>query len=250
MAMLDLPSVCICNLSETEPKADGLTGLVLKHRIFDAALADDLAAAVEYLDDNNPSGTLLICSDGEDFSLNKDNEESSCPEKQSGVRRSLGRLEKTLGLLLALPCPTIAKINGRCSGWGLGLVLACDWRWACPDAVFACGEPDLSGLPGFVSWMLPRTAGLNTARRMIFNGESLNAAQAVKAGLADQLSSRSLDEAQLAQAKRFASADRQSWLGSRRLLLGSSASLREDHLGTYLALLAAAENQERCYSGS
>ncbi|MBK6871447.1 MAG: GNAT family N-acetyltransferase [Kineosporiaceae bacterium] len=82
--------------------------------------------------------------------------------------------------------PTIALVDGPALGGGCELALACDLRLVSTRARF--GQPELglgilAGAGG--NWRLAQAAGLPVARRMLYTGQVLQAAEAVEAGLAD-----------------------------------------------------------------
>jgi enoyl-CoA hydratase len=84
--------------------------------------------------------------------------------------------------------PTIALVDGAALGGGCELALACDFRLATERAVF--GQPELSlgilaGAGG--NWRLAQLAGLGTARRMLYAGARLDAGEALRAGLVDEV---------------------------------------------------------------
>jgi enoyl-CoA hydratase len=84
--------------------------------------------------------------------------------------------------------PTIALVDGPAFGGGCEMALACDFRIASPRAVFAQPELSLGILAGAGgNWRLAQLAGLATARRMLFAGVLLDAAQALAAGLVDEI---------------------------------------------------------------
>jgi enoyl-CoA hydratase len=84
--------------------------------------------------------------------------------------------------------PTVAAIDGPALGGGCELALACDLRIATARSIF--GQPELglgilAGAGG--NWRLAQAVGLPAARRMLYAGERLGAAQAAEAGLVDVL---------------------------------------------------------------
>jgi len=86
------------------------------------------------------------------------------------------------------PGPTVAAINGHALGGGCELALACDLRVASERAVLGQTEIDLGIIPGWGGTQrLPRLVGDETARRMIFFGERLDAADAHEAGLVGEV---------------------------------------------------------------
>jgi enoyl-CoA hydratase len=84
--------------------------------------------------------------------------------------------------------PTIALIDGPALGGGCELALACDFRIASTNAVFAQPELSLGILAGAgANWRLPQLVGLATARRMLYAGARLAADDALRAGLVDEI---------------------------------------------------------------
>jgi enoyl-CoA hydratase len=84
--------------------------------------------------------------------------------------------------------PTIAAIDGAALGGGCELALACDLRVASDKAFFAQPEPSLGILAGAgANWRLAQAVGQQVARRMLYTGARLSAADAHAAGLVDEL---------------------------------------------------------------
>jgi enoyl-CoA hydratase len=106
--------------------------------------------------------------------------------------------------------PTIAVVDGPALGGGCELAMACDLRVASPRARFGQPEPGLGILAGAGgNWRLPQLVGMAQARRMLYAGEQLDAAQASDAGLVDEIHEPdALLEGALALADRIS---RQSW---------------------------------------
>ncbi len=92
--------------------------------------------------------------------------------------------------------PTVAAIDGYAFGGGAELALACDLRVASTDAVIGQTEIDLGIIPGWGGTQrLPRLVNDETARRMIFLGERLDAETASEEGLVGEvLSPESFDD--------------------------------------------------------
>ena len=83
--------------------------------------------------------------------------------------------------------PTIAVIDGPALGGGSEFALACDFRFATENAVFAQPEPRLGIIAGAGAHQrLERTAGLSVARRLLFGGETIAADEAARVGLVDR----------------------------------------------------------------
>ncbi|HWE98347.1 MAG TPA: enoyl-CoA hydratase-related protein [Caulobacteraceae bacterium] len=85
------------------------------------------------------------------------------------------------------PVPVIAAIHGHCLGAGLELAAACDLRLAADDARLGMPEVRL-GLPSVVeAALLPQLVGWGQAKRLVYLGETLDAAEALRIGLVDRV---------------------------------------------------------------
>ena len=88
--------------------------------------------------------------------------------------------------LTRFPLPTIARVEGDCIGGGCGLALACDMRAAGPNARFGI-TPAKLGLvyPLHDVKLLVDLVGPGQARRLLFSGMLVDAAEARRIGLAE-----------------------------------------------------------------
>ncbi len=104
--------------------------------------------------------------------------------------------------------PTIAAIDGAALGGGCELALACDLRVASDQAFFAQPELSLGIIAGAgANWRLAQAAGQQVARRMLYAGARLSAAEALTAGLVDELA----EDPSAAAAALAGKIARQSW---------------------------------------
>jgi 3-hydroxyacyl-CoA dehydrogenase/enoyl-CoA hydratase/3-hydroxybutyryl-CoA epimerase len=90
--------------------------------------------------------------------------------------------------LAALPCPTVAAIQGFCMGGGTEIALACRYRVAASDARIGLPEVKLGIFPGWGgSARLPRLVGAPAAFDMMLTGRTLSASAARAIGLVDKV---------------------------------------------------------------
>jgi enoyl-CoA hydratase len=86
------------------------------------------------------------------------------------------------------PVPVIAAIRGYCMGGAMDLVLACHHRIASPDAVFGHRGASLGLITGWGGTQrLPRLIGAARALQMFLLAEMVNADEAKRIGLVDEI---------------------------------------------------------------
>lgn len=101
----------------------------------------------------------------------------------------------TLGRLRQVPVFHVTVVDGVALGWGTEYLLCCDYRVAGPSGRFGLPETGLGILPGAGgSSELASRIGMSQALRLGMTGEQINAAEALRIGLVDELAP-SLDEA-------------------------------------------------------
>jgi enoyl-CoA hydratase/carnithine racemase len=161
-----------------------------RNSLSDEMLTDLAAAFAELRDDGTTrvvivTGAPPVFSAGADAGLKRD----MSPEERRRVflaRKSQfrRRFERVTTLLEGLEQATIAAINGHAVGGGVGLTLACDFRWAAAEAELWIPEVDL-GVPLGVgsTTRLVRLVGPARAKELIMECRRYPAAEAQTLGL-------------------------------------------------------------------
>ena len=96
--------------------------------------------------------------------------------------------DRTLLAMREAPQPIIAAVNGAAAGAGMNLALGCDLRIASTNAKFTQAfvkrglHPDWGG-----TYFLPRVVGMAKACEMIFTGEVIDAAEALRLGIVSRV---------------------------------------------------------------
>ena len=104
------------------------------------------------------------------------------------VRRLGGAFLTALNAVAAIPVPTIASISGFALGGGLELALACDLRIASTRARVGLPEILLGIIPGGGGTQrLARLVGPGLAKELIFTGRQVDAAEALRVGLVNEV---------------------------------------------------------------
>jgi E-phenylitaconyl-CoA hydratase len=90
--------------------------------------------------------------------------------------------------IAAFSKPLIASVNGAAAGGGLEIALACDFIIASTTAKFLLPEVRLGSLPGGGGTQrLTRIVSRGVAARMLYTGDTLDAANALAYGLVTEL---------------------------------------------------------------
>jgi enoyl-CoA hydratase len=104
--------------------------------------------------------------------------------------------------------PVIAAVNGFALGGGTEISLGCDFIYASTKARFGQPEVNLGIIPGFGGTQrLARTVGMNKARELIYTGNIIDAAEAMRIGLVaevfepEELMDRVMERAALLKSK-------------------------------------------------
>ena len=113
-----------------------------------------------------------------------------------------GNFHALIEQLFAFPAPVVVTVDGPVSGFGLGLALAADLRFATPRASFSIGSPaGAAALLGGTSWLMTRAAGAATFAHLAWTGATLDAETARDRGLISSVSPEAGAQAQeLAQS--------------------------------------------------
>lgn len=105
---------------------------------------------------------------------------------------SAGNLRRPVGAFVTplweLAKPTVAAVNGVAAGGGLSLAAACDFRVVASSATFTAAFVRRGLMPDSGStYLLPRLVGASRAARILMLGLTVDAAEALRIGLADEV---------------------------------------------------------------
>jgi enoyl-CoA hydratase len=139
---------------------------------------------------------------------------------------SRGWHSETLRMMEKLPMPVIAAVHGHCYTGALEVALACDFIIASDDARFGDTHAKWALTPIWgMSQRLPRRVGIATAKRLMFSADMIDAAEAVRIGLAEYVVARdSIDHEVEALVGRVIANSAFSHRANKRLLDATDAS--------------------------
>ncbi len=153
-------------------KANSLTLAMLTE------LAETMEAAQE-------ARAVVLTGTGKVFSAGADLEEARAGLATSGI------WERVSAAVAALPCLSIAALNGTLAGGAMGMVLACDLRLAVPGAKFFYPVMKLGYLPQPSDpARMAALIGPSRTKLILMGGQKIVADEALSFGLIDRIVER------------------------------------------------------------
>jgi enoyl-CoA hydratase/carnithine racemase len=153
-----------------------------KLNALNSELVNQLERALLELDADDDIGAIVITGAGERaFSAGGDMAEQVAA--LDGARSS-PRVNAS-AVVFAAGKPTIAAIRGYCFGGGALLAIHCDIRIGTEDARLKFHGASYGRAPGGA--VLPRIVGAAKAKELLFTGDELSAAEALRIGLLNQV---------------------------------------------------------------
>lgn len=141
-----------------------------------------LTELAEIMEAAQEARAVILTGTGKVFSAGADLEEARAGLATSGI------WERLSGAVAALPCLSIAALNGTLAGGAMGMALACDLRLAVPGAKFFYPVMKLGFLPQ-PSDPARMAALIGPARTklILMGGQKILADEALRFGLIDRI---------------------------------------------------------------
>jgi enoyl-CoA hydratase/carnithine racemase len=182
-----------------------------KLNTFDEAMIEAFGAAIERAHADTAIDVVIVNGNGRAFSAGMDVGLFTILREwglhSTRARAFLRRAQSIfVERLEALEKPVICAIHGTCAGAGLELAIACDVRLASAEAKLSLPEVRLGVIPEAGGChRLSRLIGLGRAKEMVMTGAAVEAAEAERIGLINQVvaTPEALEEAALAYVARF-----------------------------------------------
>jgi enoyl-CoA hydratase len=158
-----------------------------KRNALNAAVRADILDALDELRDE-PEVRVLVFTGAGDKAFIAGADIAEFAERTPLEQRAVMEGRRVFDEIAAYPKPTIAMINGFALGGGCELALACDMRIAARSAKLGQPEIRLGLIPGGGGTQrLPRLVGAGRALRLILSGDLIDAAEAHRIGLVDEI---------------------------------------------------------------
>jgi enoyl-CoA hydratase len=158
-----------------------------KRNAIDGDMLAGLAAALERALADDEVRVVVLAGAGPAFSAGYDLTDPAQPEAAGadGWHATLTRDVEATMRLWALPKPTIAAVRGHCLAGGCELAMACDMVVSARSGRF--GEPEIRFGSGPVTLLMPYVLGQKRTAELLFTGDTIDAEEALRAGLVNRV---------------------------------------------------------------
>lgn len=165
-----------------------------KRNALSRALIAALTDAFRQAADDPSARAVILTGNGLAFCAGMDLDElrGTLGADSEKVWDDAQKLAALYDLIYTLPKPTVAAVNGAAVAGGAGLVTVCDLALAVPGAKFGYPEVRRGLVAAMVMPHLLRNVGERAARWMLLTGELIDAAEAVRVGLVNAVTSPEL----------------------------------------------------------
>jgi 2-(1,2-epoxy-1,2-dihydrophenyl)acetyl-CoA isomerase len=146
----------------------------------------ELIAAVKEVARDRAVRAVVLTGEGRAFCAGQDlREEGALDDIAATVRETYSPIVTGL---VQMEKPVIAAINGAAAGAGLSFALACDLRVMAAEAVLMMAFSNIALVPDSGgSWFLARTVGYSRALELAITGRRVEADEALRLGLVQQV---------------------------------------------------------------
>jgi enoyl-CoA hydratase len=151
-------------------------------------MMDKFSAAVMEVQQRGSTRVVVVTGTNNAFCAGGDLKELSQHLDKAGSQRLMQVMTTALDKLAALPCPTIAAINGVARGGGAEIALACDLRVMDSNADFGMVHSQVGLTPGWGGGQrLLRLVGYSHALALMTTGRILSPEESFSYGLVNRL---------------------------------------------------------------
>jgi len=166
----------------------GVASIVLdrphKRNAIDQVLAEELRTALLRFADDDDARAAVLSGTGAGFSSGGDITMFPDLDSTSGLEFVRGLGESIHQSIAHSRKPIIAAVHGFCYAGGFEIALACQMIYASAETMFAMKEVRLGLIPGWGGTVrLARTTSPGFANDLLLTGRSINATEAMSAGI-------------------------------------------------------------------
>lgn len=175
-----------------------------KRNALDPGMCRDMAAEIASVADESDARVLIVVGEGQAFCAGADLPAmfGDVDRPVAQIRADLQETYSTFLSIRSLAIPTIAAVVGPAIGAGLNIALSCDIVLASPTAQFGATFSRIGLHPGGgATAFLVEALGRQRATRVLLEGQTLSAQEAVQWGLVESVTDSPFEEAKVLAAR-------------------------------------------------
>lgn len=151
-------------------------------------LRDDLKSALSLLRNDREIGAAVLTGNGRAFCAGGDLEEMEDGFDPVYAVSHMSGCNEIIEMIMGIPKPVIAAVNGAAAGAGFSITMACDLVVASTGASFMQAFAKVGLVPDMGSiYLLPRVVGMHRAKELIWNARRITAKEADQMGIINVL---------------------------------------------------------------
>ena len=151
-------------------------------------LLDDLITQLNVAREDENVVSVILTGAGRSFCAGEDLKETKSGKSIARWKKEIDALQETQRIILNLGKPLIAAVRGYAVGGGLEFALSCDIRIAAQDAKFGFPETGVGlTITSAGTKLISQKVGLGKAKELVFTGEIIDAQEALRIGLVNQV---------------------------------------------------------------
>lgn len=160
-----------------------------KHNAFDDVLIHELTILFNDLNEDDAVHAVILAAAGENFSAGADlawMKKMANFSKEENLQDAL-KLATLLKTINTMQKPTIAAVQGKVFGGGIGLIACCDFAIATESAEFCFSEIKLGLIPATIAPYILAKIGQSNTRNYFLSAETFNSHKAKELNLIHQI---------------------------------------------------------------
>lgn len=210
-----------------------------KSNAIDVEMRDTLIQAIHDCNENPDVRIIILNANGKNFCAGADLNHMNHMKTVSHEENLLDaqKFAQLFYTLYSCKKPTICCAQGKTIGGGLGLLSACDIAIATHDATFCFSEVKIGLVPAVISPFILQRINLQSAKYFMMIAETFDTHKALKMGVIDHVTEKSLWDAGLLLAESLLK-NNQHAMHETKQWLHTLRPVTQSHMNQAAALLA------------
>ncbi len=149
------------------------------------AFMQEIISALRSLKERDDFQALVIDANGKNFSAGADLKwmQNLINDSENNIVNDVQLLTDLMHEISTFKKPTIAMVQGKTFGGGIGIIACCDISIASTDCLFCFSEAQLGLIPAVISPYIVKALGHRQAKKLFLTSEMFDAKQALDLGL-------------------------------------------------------------------